>query len=178
MSEMIISGVLVEEEPTRMKVTLLLPRQWLYLLLYTLFLLVWLGLFGASIYYFVTVLFLPGVRFLFWFSLFFVVYLFVLYRLGRLVWGQWQFFVATRELLFLSDEMLIIRRPVSLLGITNAYDRQFVRPFFFREKSGCPAFEYGSRYVLFGQGVAELEARQLVRLLNGRYFPQHDDDDE
>jgi signal transduction histidine kinase len=165
-----IAGVTLEENRDRLKIVLPVRRQWVYLGIYSLLLLVWLGMVVFGIIFTNRIAF-SGERFAFVFTLLLLVFLFVLYRLGRIIWRQWQFYVANREILFLFDDHLVIRRPVSLLGITTAYDRQYVRPFRYDESQHSPIFEYGNRYVLFGLGLPRPDAEALVRFLNGRYFP-------
>lgn len=109
-----------------------------------------------------------------------LVWLYVWLRyIGRLILRWWQFYLANREILFIDDDMLIIRRPVSLLGLTDAYDRRYASHFSLNQQYEMIGFQYGNvRRVLFGQTL-ELEARQaLVNFLNNRYFPHLDDDDD
>lgn len=73
---------------------------------------------------------------------------------------------------------MVIRRPVSMWGITTAYDRAHIRPFYFHPERQTPTFDYGSLYVPFAAALARSEADALIQFLNGRYFPNLDDDDE
>ena len=73
-------------------------------------------------------------------------------------------------MLFLDGQTLIVRRPLSLAGVTDAYDMRHVSPFYYQEKHEAIAFDYGSRGGLFGTGLARPEAEALIGVLNGRYF--------
>ncbi len=172
-----IPGITVEESTERLKIVLPIRRSRVYLGTYSILLLVWIGmlLYGLM---FTWQIALSGARFAFVFTLLLLVFLFVLYRLGRIIWRQWQFYVANREVLFLFKDHLIIRRPVSLLGITHAYDRQYMRPFTYDHAKHSPAFEYGSLYILFGGSLPGPDGEALVVFLNGRYFPHDDNEDE
>jgi hypothetical protein len=100
-------------------------------------------------------------------------------HIGRLVLRWWQFYLANREILFIDDETLIIRRPVSLLGLTDAYDRRHTSHFSLNEQYEMVGFQYGNvRRVLFGQTLSNAERESLVRFLNNRFFPHVDDDDD
>lgn len=174
--ELRIAGITCEENAERLKMVLPIRRNWIYLGIYSLLLAVWLGMFVYSLY-FTWQTAVSGTRYAFAFTFLLLLFLFALYRLGRMVWRQWQYYVAGREILLLFTDHMVVRRPVSLLGITTAYDRQYIRPFYYDESQHSPAFEYGKLYVLFGLGMPRPEAEELVRFLNGRYFPDHDDED-
>lgn len=85
--------------------------------------------------------------------------------------------MADREILFINREELVVRRPVSILGLTDAYDMQYVEPFGYDEQFNGMAFKYGSRFVLVGLGLTRPEADSLMTLLNRRFFPDDDDED-
>jgi hypothetical protein len=102
-----------------------------------------------------------------------LVFLLILYRFGRFLRWHWGYHTASREILFINKQQLILRRPVSILGPTDAYDMEHVNPFYNDEKTASPAFRYGSHEVLFGQALSESAARQLVKTLNKLYFPAH-----
>ena len=80
------------------------------------------------------------------------------------------------EILFIDKERLIIRRPVSILGITDAYDWSYLSPFFHSPEHECPGFDYGNQRVYFGQGLGKQSSQQLVQSLNERYFDFADED--
>ena len=46
----------------------------------------------------------------------------------RFIWRWWQYHMANREILFINKEVLIVRRPVSILGLTDAYDMNHLSP--------------------------------------------------
>jgi hypothetical protein len=119
-----------------------------------------------------------GERFALAFVFLLFIFLFVLYRLGKMIWRQWQYYVAAREILFLYEDHMVVRRPVSLFGITTGYSRAHIRPFDYDEAQHGPALEYGSVYVLIAQTVSRPESEALIRFLNGRYFPDYEDDDD
>jgi hypothetical protein len=90
---------------------------------------------------------------------------------GRFLWRRWQHSAATREILFVDRESIVLRRPVSILGLTASYDRGHVGPFYYSDSQRCPAFDYAYSHVYFGQGLPESAGRRLVRDLNARLFP-------
>lgn len=172
-----IETIQFEENNERLKVVLPVKRHWVYLLLYSTMLLVWIGMAVYGIIFTVQMAF-SGERFAFVFTVMLLVLLYLLYRLGKMVWEQWQYHVSDREILFIHKEMLIVRRPVSIFGITTAYDRAHVTPFYYSDKHHCPAFDYGHQHVYFGHDVPKDSVRRLIGYLNARYFPHYYDDDE
>ncbi|MCP4418889.1 MAG: hypothetical protein GY805_19915 [Chloroflexi bacterium] len=172
-----VADVQFEENDERLKVVLPVHKHWVYLVLYSVMLLTWVGMFiFGLIYTWQTAV--SGERFTFAFTVMLLILLYVLYRLGRIVWRQWQYFASNREILFVYKEMLIIRRPVSIFGITTAYDRAHVTPFYYSNDHHCPAFDYGHQHVYLGQDLLPEPAKALIAFLNGRYHPHHDDDDD
>ena len=167
------------ENEQRLKITLPVQRSQLYVGLYTLMLLVWLAM---TTWVVIQAFDIPSrsisatskfVLFVIWF-LWMAFWLWI----GRRIWRWWQFNVADREILFINKEEVIIRRPVSILGLTDAYDMSYVEPFAYDEGYRGVAFKYGSRFVLFGLGLTEPEAHMLISLLNRRFFPHADDDED
>jgi len=171
-----IPNLLFEENDERLKVTIPLKRNWLLFGLFTLCMIVWV----AMVVIIVTFIFrdvLPNrERYTFSLTAMMVVWLIIWYYLGRVLWGRWQYYTATREILFINAETLVVRRPVSILGITNAYDMQYVNSFYYNDEHHCPTFDYGSQRVYFGQELSEVDARAMMRYLNGRFFPNDDDE--
>jgi hypothetical protein len=166
------------ETADRLKVTLPIRRNWAWLLLFSALLILWvIGLVWGIIFTIRDIAF-SGERYAIVFTIMLLIWLYLWYRLGKIVWKQWQYYVAVREILFIDKERLIIRRPVSLLGITDAYDFVYVSPFFHSDKHGWPGFYYGKRRIYFGQGLSENSSQQLVDYLNGRYFSAFDNDDD
>jgi hypothetical protein len=103
-----------------------------------------------------------------------LILLFILYRFGNFLRWHWGYHTAGREILFLNKQRLILRRPVSIFGPTDAYDMAHVTPFYYDEAAASPAFKYGSHRVLFGQALPAIPAQQLVQTLNHLYFPDHE----
>lgn len=172
-----IDDVTFEETPERLKVVLPVRRQWPYLLVYSVLMLVWLG---ATVWMLVLLFGAPrgnmSLAFLVVWAIILLIWAYLWYRLGRFVWRWWQYFAANREILFVSPTTLIVRRPFSLLGVTDAYALEHVSPFYYSEKVGAVAFDYGSRGGLFGQGLEPPAAQQLITALNRRFFPHALDD--
>lgn len=172
-----IENIEFEENKERLKVVLPVKTHWVYLLLYSVMLLAWVGMVVYGLIFTVQMAF-SGERFAFVFTVMLVLLFYPLYRLGKMIWGQWQYYAANREILFVYKEMLIVRRPVSIFGITTASDRAHVTPFYFSEKHNCPAFDYGHQHVYFGNDLPADPAARLIGYLNARYYPQYDEDDE
>lgn len=180
------TSVRFEENEERLKVEFPLRRNWPALVIYTILALLW----GVGLVLFIYFLFVPpaprGVNELpFALRLTWIIgvllWLYVWSRyLGRLILRWWQYYLADRELLFVSKDRVIVRRPVSIFGITDAYAREHVAPFYYNDKYDCLAFQYGNvRHILFAQTLPAADRTSLLRFLNGRFFPnQSDDDDE
>lgn len=156
----------------RLKVVMPVERNWPFFGVYTVLLVTWVGvtgwmlvlLFGISISELTT-------QFLIVWAIILLIWAYVWYRLGRMVWRWWQYYASTREVLFIDSDVLIVRRPLSLLGVTDAYGMEYVSPFYYSEKHEAVAFDYGSRGGLFGSGVGREEAQQLIDFLNRRFYP-------
>ena len=173
-----INQVSFEETENRLKAILPVRRYWVWLLLFSLLLILWVvGLIWGIIFTIRDVAF-SGERYAIVFTIMLLIWLYIWYRLGKVIWKQWQYYLATREILFIEKDRLIIRRPVSVLGITDAYDFDYVSPFFYSEEHHCPGFDYGKQRIYFGQGLEEEASQQLVEALNERYFDSFDDDDD
>lgn len=172
-----ISSAHIEQTPDRVKVVLPTQRRPLWLLIYSVLLLVWAaGLIWGVVFIIRDVAF-SGERYTIAFTIMLLVWLYIWYRLGRIIWQQWQSYAARREILFIEPERLIIRKPVSVLGITDAYDIEHVSQFYYSEEESCPGFEYGSRRIYFARGLDESSAQQLVKTLNDICFDYDDDED-
>lgn len=166
-----IRNVEFEETAERLKVVMPLQRQWGFYITYSIILFVWVLVTGIMLGILLRTP-LSGLSTLFVvvFIVIVLVWAYLWYRLGKSVWRWWQFYAATREVVFLDGHTLIVRRPLSLLGVTDAYDMRHVGPFYYQEKYGAIAFDYGSRGGLFGTGLARPEAEALIGVLNGRFF--------
>ena len=165
-----------EEAPEWLKIVLPVRRNWILFALFTILLVVWIAMLVMGIVFTVRDVAMSGEPFAFVFTVMLLVLLFILFRFGRVLWGQWQYYTADREILFVNKEQLIVRRPVSILGMTDAYDMRHVSPFYYSEKHHCPTFDYAYQHVYFGRDLEQDEARTLVGYLNERYFPDFDDD--
>ncbi|MBE2223841.1 MAG: hypothetical protein IAF02_20040, partial [Anaerolineae bacterium] len=121
---------------------------------------------------------LAGERFAFAFTVILLIWLAIWWWVGRIVWRRWQYYAANREILFINKERLMIRRPVSIWGLTEAFGMEYVRPFYVSKRHHCPTFEYGSQKVYFGINLTDVESIQLVNTLNALYFREYDADDD
>lgn len=174
-----IPKVTFEASADRLKVALPLRRQSGFFLVYSLLMLAWL----VFTVWMLVLLFQTSrgemsTLFLVIWALILLVWAYLWYRLGRFIWRWWQYYAATREILIIDPAMLIIRRPLSLLGVTDAYAMEHVSPFYYSEKHHAVAFDYGSRGALFGTGLDKSEASQLITTLNRRCFPHAQLDEE
>ncbi|MCA9916992.1 MAG: hypothetical protein KC445_03525 [Anaerolineales bacterium] len=172
-----IENIQFEENNERLKVVMPAQKRWIYFGLYSIMLLAWVGMAVFGVIYTVRIA-ISGERFAFVFTVMLLGLLYLLYRLGKMVWEQWQYYAANREILFIHKEMMILRRPVSIFGITTAYDRTHVTPFYMSDKHHCPAFDYGHQHVYFGHDLPADPAARLIGYLNARYHPHFDEDDD
>jgi hypothetical protein len=172
-----INNIQYEQNEDRLKVVLPTQSRPLWLFIYSLLILIWTaGLIWGVVFIIRDIVF-SGERYAFVFTIMLLIWLYIWYRLGRIVWKQWQYYAARREILFIEPERLIIRRPVSLLGITDAYDMEYVSPFYYSQLESCPGFDYGNRRIYFGQGLDEASGIQLVKALNEIYFDYEEDEE-
>ncbi|GJM40143.1 MAG: hypothetical protein DHS20C20_04250 [Ardenticatenaceae bacterium] len=172
-----IEQIQFEENNDRLKIVLPAKTHWVFLSLYSIMLLVWVAMAIFGILFTAQMAF-SGERFAFVFTVMLLALLYLLYRLGKMVWGQWQYYAATREILFIHKEMLILRRPVSIFGTTTGFDKAHISPFYYSEKNHCLAFDYGHQHVYFGHDLSSNSAERLIGYLNARYYPNFDDDDD
>lgn len=174
-----IEGVTFDENEERLKVAFPVRRHRLFLSLYTVLLLVWLGVTGWMLYLlFAADISQLGLTFLVVWILILLVWAYVWYRLGRNIWRWWQYYMATRELLLIDAETLVVHRPFFFLGVTDAYAREHISPFRYDEEEEAIAFAYGARAGKFAAGLAETPARRLVATLNRRFFPGAVEEDQ
>lgn len=166
----IIEGVTFEENPERLKITLSLRQNWLIVGFFTVCLLIWAGMLGKVVLSFFTT------HYHLVLIIALVVWLGIWLYFGNVLWTQWQYYAAGREILYLNKEQLTLRRPVSWLGVTQVYDMKHVTPFYFSDKHACPAFDYAYQHVYFGQSLSLEEASPLLAYVNGRFFPNADED--
>jgi hypothetical protein len=169
----------------RTKLILPLQRNALVLTAWSLLVLVWLSMLVLFIYsifvpppFFNAPHITPGYR-VGWRVLLIVWVFFWARFVGRYLLRWWQFHLADREVLLEEDGVFIVRRPVSIFGITNAYALQHMHPFYENETHACCAFQYGGvQHHLFGMGLEPAERTQLLTYLNDRFFPGYDEYDE
>jgi hypothetical protein len=164
-----ISGVHFEQTPERLKIVMPAARKWPYLILYTLLAVAWLVMIVGGLIFTVRIL-AAGASYRFVFAAINLVLLFILYRFGRFLLRQWATYLSNREVLFVNQEELIVRRPVSILGNTDAYDMQHVSPFYASEQPAALAFDYGYRHVYVGEGLTPNARDSLRRFLNEVFF--------
>jgi hypothetical protein len=122
-----IKDVTFEESNGRLKVVIPVRFTWWLFGLYTFGLIVWLAMLVAVLIYL-----LRGLSSSFVLTLILILWLIVWFWFGRFLSGRWQFHAANREILFIDDEQLILRRPVSIFGLTDSYDIHHVSPFCLR----------------------------------------------
>lgn len=173
-----IGRITLEDQPEWLKVVLPIKRNWLLSVLFSLALLVWLTFIVGMLLFLVRDVIMVGERFAFVFAVILLVWLAVWFWVGKIVWRRWQYYAASREILFINRERLIIRRPVSIWGLTEAFDMEYIRPFYVSKRHHCPTFEYGSQKVYFGTSLDQVEAARLIKTLNTLYFRGYDPDDE
>ena len=141
-----ISGVHFEQTPERLKIVLPVARKWGYVVIYTVLVVAWLGMMIGGLIFIVSILG-SGASYRFVFAIMIAILLAILFRFGRFLWRQWASFASNREVLLISPEELIVRRPVSIWGNTDAYDMAHVSPFYVGGKPPALAFDYGYRHV-------------------------------
>lgn len=174
-----LNDVAFEIVDERLKIVLPLRRKMPYLIVYSILLLAWI----AATIWMLGLLFSTSLRelttqFMIVWAIILLLWSYIWYRLGRNVWRWWQYYAAQREVLFVDKDILIIRRPLSLLGVTDAYDMEHVSPFYYQDQHGAIAFNYGSRGGLFGEGISRDQAEQVIAYLNARFYPESMELDE
>lgn len=172
-----VENIHFEENSERLKIVMPVAQNWLLIGLYSVLLLTGLGLMIGCIIYFFQIA-SSGARFAFSFSCMLIIFFGLTYYLTRYIFRQWQFMVANREILFINREELVVRRPVSLLGITTAYDMQHVRPFQYSSEYNATVFDYGSQPVLIARNLPPDQISPVIDYLNDRFFPDLDDEDD
>lgn len=166
----LISQAHFEQTPERLKIVIPAARNWAYLTLYSILMLMWLVMIIGGAIYLVQTLF-SGQSYRFVFAIMIFILLAILLRFGRFLGRQWAQYLSNREVIFINQEELIVRRPVSIWGNTDVYDIEHVSPIYEAEEPETLAFDYGYRHVYFGGGITA-EARQaLQQFLNRTYFP-------
>ena len=162
-----------EESNERLKISIPVKINWVLLLLFTLALAVWVGMILV-----VAIYLIRGMSSSFILTAMLLIWMLVWFWFGRFLWSRWQYQAATREILFVDDEQIIIRRPVSILGSTKSYDRSHLDSFYFSDRNQSPAFDYGYLHVYFGKSLSQESAGSLIDYLNARLFPEMADIDK
>ena len=172
-----IPNVDFSENEDRLKIILPVKRNWFMFVLFSLLMAIsiYMLLRGTS---FAWEIGKSGERFAFAFTSMLIFLLLILYWFMRHLWRLWQFYTANREILFINEATLIVRRPLSIFGITDAYDMRQVKPLFYEPKHNGAGFYYGSQPILIGLNLGEAILNELIEYVNGRFFPNYDDYDE
>jgi hypothetical protein len=165
--------VVFDESLERLKVTIPLKVNWLVFSLHSLALGIWLAMVGLIFVYL-----FRGLSNSFVLTALIILWLLMWLWFGRFLFNRWQYYAANREILFIDEEQLIVRRPLSILGITNAYDINYVSPFYYSEKHHCVAFDYAYAHVFFGHSLDETAALAFIAEINERYFPDGGEDED
>jgi hypothetical protein len=172
----LISDVRFEQSPQRLKIVLPVQRNWPLFAIYSILEVTWLVMLVGGLVFLARVAF-SGERYAFVFSIMLLVLLLVLFRFGRFLSRQWANYATNREILFINREVLIVRRPISIWGNTDAYDMQHVSPFYLSDKPRALAFDYGHRHVYVGESLRPEAQAGLRQFLNSTYFPGQDEDE-
>ncbi len=164
-----ITGVHFEQTPTRLKIVLPIKRHWVYLSLYSALMIIWVGMMVWGLVYSTRILFSEMNR-RFVFIIMLLVMLAILYLFGRILRRQWAAYFSNREILFINNEELILRRPVSMWGNTDVYDMQHVTPLYVDELRAMIGFEYGHRQIYLAEGLTGEARNALAGFINEVYF--------
>ena len=159
--------VIVEELDQRLKVTLPTGVNWPAFALHSLAILIWLGMLVAVLVYL-----FRGLSSSFVLTAILLLWLLIWLWFGRFLWRRWQYHASNREVLFVDPEQFIIRRPVSILGLTWAYDMNHISGLYYSDLHNCPAFDYAYHHVYFGRMLEKESVEYLIGELNRRYFPE------
>ncbi len=166
------TGYILEDGDERLKVVIPFGIHWPALLLHTLAVMTWLGMLIAVLVYLIR-----GLSSSFVLTVILIIWLLVWLWFGRFLWSRWQYNAASREVLFIEPEQIIVRRPVSILGLTWTYDMNHVSRLYYSDQHSCPAFDYAYLHVYFGRSLGEAQARRLIDEVNRRYFPDEPEEE-
>ena len=164
---------MIVEQEDRIKITLPIKRKSGLLILFSMALIVWIGMLVVVLTYLI-----GGLSSSLILTAILIVWVLVWLWFGRFLWNRWQYFAATREILFVDQEQIILRRPVSILGQTTVFDRQHVGEFYISNRHACPAFDYAYLHVYFGQSLPQKEAEHLVNELNTMLYGEQPGDED
>ncbi|MCA9875774.1 MAG: hypothetical protein KC441_19015, partial [Anaerolineales bacterium] len=95
-----IGRITLQDKPEWLKIVLPVKRNWLLLAIFSLALLVWVGMTVWMLIFLVRDVIMPGPRFAFLLSIVVLLWLVLWYFVGRSVARRWQYFAADREILF------------------------------------------------------------------------------
>lgn len=171
-----IGRITFQDKPEGLKVVMPVKRNWLLLTLFTVSLLVWVGMTYWMLIFLIRDVIMTGARFAFVLATIVLIWLVIWYFVGRMLLRRWQYFAAVQEILFINKERLTIWRPVAVWGGTEAFDMHYVRPFYMSDRHHCPTFDYGNQKVYLGASLTEEEAQRLIKTLNTLYFRAYDAD--
>ena len=149
----VTESYIVESSDNRLKITIPIKLNWALLALFTVALAVWVGMLITVIIYLI-----GGQSSSFVLTAILLVWMLVWFWFGRFLWRRWQYHAAAREILFIDNEQIVLRRPFSILGITTTYDRNHISPFYYSANHQCPAFDYAYLHVYFGRSLEEAAA--------------------
>ena len=167
-----MSEIQIEETQDETKITLPVQRNWLLVGLFSIALVIWLV--GAVII--IVSMFGEGRTAVL--NCMTLICLALWGFMGKALWKQWQRYISPREILFLAADRLTLRRPVSILGSTDAYDRTHLTPFMYDDDRHTISFDYANHRISFGHTLPIADAQQVVQQLNTLYFPDWDEDEE
>jgi hypothetical protein len=173
-------NILIEEEERWQKVIMPAEKSTFLFIFYSIAMILW----AISTIWIIYQIFQPlgidrpfmtkAIYRLIWFGLLVTWYWFA----KNFLWGFWQYYAANREILFINEEEFIIRRPVSLLGVTNVYDMKHIEAIYHDEEKDSPTLQYGVQPVHFGQALSTKEGIELISMLTHRHFSHLEDDEE
>ena len=171
-----IEGVTFEENPERLKIVLPVRRNWLLVAIFSACLIAYTVTLFFIVRFLIRDVLSAGGRFAFLMTIMLLVWGVIYYYLGRMLWQRWQYVTANREIIFIyKDDQVIVRRPLSLWGITTAYDFEHVSSFYYDDKRQSLAFKYGQRLAHFGHALSATKAQQIIDYVNYRFFPQENE---
>ena len=160
-----MSEIQIEETEDETKITLPVQRNWLLVGLFSISLVIWL----VGLVIIVLSMFDEGRTAVL--NCMVLIWLALWGFMGKALWKQWQRYISPREILFLAADRLTLRRPVSMLGSTDAYDRAHLSPFNYDDNRHAIGFDYANHHISFGHTLSIDDAHALINQLNGRYFP-------
>lgn len=169
-----IGRITLKDTPQWLKVVMPVKRNWLLFIVFSAAMVLWVVMTVWMVIFLIRDVIMPGERFAFILGAIVVLWLVLWYFVGRSVGRRWQYFAAAREILFINKERLIVRRPVSFLGPTEAFDMHHVGSFYLSDKHHCLTFDYGSQKVYLGTGLTLDETERLIKTLNTLYFRTYD----